>query len=209
MRDDQILLTVINKIDTRPELFSKTRATDTPEKAATAGSDQTADEFVDSPITEGFGNTAVCLSMHAAGASTPRNTDDFSARTIDGNTTDTDLAHSANSKAAGLFSHSVFAISARDGRGVDSLCRALRDCVDTRAIDLGSAVVSHSRHFQALSDARQALDRAAAGLDSLPADLLCEEIRAVITAVGTITGRNTITPDEILSNIFSKFCIGK
>lgn len=136
VRDDQILLTVINKIDTRPELFSKSRA-------------------------------------------------------------------------IGPLPHSVFAISARDGSGVDALCRALRDCVDTRAIDLGSAVVSHSRHFQALSDARQALDRAAAGMDSLPPDLLCEEIRAVVTAIGSITDRGTIAPDEILQNIFSKFCIGK
>lgn len=212
VRDDQILLTVINKIDTRPELFAKIPTTDTPKKAATAGSDRAADDFAAPPISEGFGNTAVCpsdLSMHAVGASTARNTDDFSAHTSNADTTHTDIPRSEDSKAADLFSHSVFAISARDGRGVDSLCRALRNCIDTRAIDLGSAVVSHSRHFQALSDARQALDRAAAGLDSLPTDLLSEEIRTVITAIGSITGRGTITPDEILSNIFSKFCIGK
>lgn len=212
VRDDQILLTVINKIDTRPELFAKIPTTDTPKKAATAGSDRAANDFAASPISEGSRNTAVCpsdLSMHAVGASTARNTDDFSTHTSNTDTTHTDIPHSEDSKAADLFSQCFFAISARDCRGVDSLCRALRDCVDTRAIDLGSAVVSHSRHFQALSDARQALDRAAAGLDSLPTDLLSEEIRAVITAIGSITGRGTITPDEILSNIFSKFCIGK
>ena len=41
----------------------------------------------------------------------------------------------------------------------------------------------------------------------LPSDLLSEEIRQVIYYLGTITGE--ITTDEILGQIFSKFCIGK
>ena len=52
----------------------------------------------------------------------------------------------------------------------------------------------------------QALDGLAHGL---PTDLLSEEIRQVITHLGAITGRGAIAPDEILQNIFSKFCIGK
>ena len=45
--------------------------------------------------------------------------------------------------------------------------------------------------------------------NSLPTDLLSEEIRQVITHLSAITGRGAIAPDEILQNIFSKFCIGK
>ncbi len=100
-------------------------------------------------------------------------------------------------------------ISARSGAGIDNLCLALRECVDTRALFQGDPVVSHSRHFQALSQASGALQQALSAFDSLPADLLAEEIRTVTAALGSITGRGLITPDEILSSIFSKFCIGK
>ena len=100
-------------------------------------------------------------------------------------------------------------ISARSGAGIDDLCLALRECVDTRALFQGDPVVSHSRHFQALSQASEALQQALSAFDSLPADLLAEEIRTVTAALGSITGRGLITPDEILSSIFSKFCIGK
>jgi tRNA modification GTPase len=100
-------------------------------------------------------------------------------------------------------------ISARSGAGINDLCLALRECVDTRALFQGDPVVSHSRHFQALSQASGALQQALSAFDSLPADLLAEEIRTVTAALGSITGRGLITPDEILSSIFSKFCIGK
>ena len=45
--------------------------------------------------------------------------------------------------------------------------------------------------------------------EGLPADLLSEELRPVIRHLGEITGRGAIAPDEVLQNIFSKFCIGK
>lgn len=104
----------------------------------------------------------------------------------------------------------VVGISARNGIGTDALCRALRDCVDTSALFHGAAVVSNSRHYAALAEACAALDRARCGLaDGLPTDLLCEDVRHVIRHVGTITGRGALAPDDILRNIFSKFCIGK
>ena len=104
----------------------------------------------------------------------------------------------------------VIGISALSGSGVDLLCRALRSAVDTEGLFHGDTVVSNSRHFQALSEASAALDRALLGLQSaLPSDLLAEEIRSVIRALSSITGIGAIIPDNILSNIFSKFCIGK
>ena len=105
---------------------------------------------------------------------------------------------------------SVFGISARDGLGVDALRLALRQAVNTEALFHGNTVVSCGRHYAELSEAKTALQQALNGLDSgLPADLLAEDIRAVIRHLGTITGRGTLAPDDILANIFSKFCIGK
>ncbi len=99
-------------------------------------------------------------------------------------------------------------ISAKTGHGVDILLHRLRDCVDTDSVYNGEAVVSSLRHYEALDIASQSLARALDGMDNdIPSDLLSEEIRQVIHSLGEITGH--ITSDEILSSIFSKFCIGK
>lgn len=104
----------------------------------------------------------------------------------------------------------IIGISAKQGTGLDRLCEALCRAVDTDALYHGDPVVSNSRHYEALTTAREALDRALDGLgNGLPADLLSEEIRQVIHALGSITARGAIVPDEVLQNIFSKFCIGK
>lgn len=104
----------------------------------------------------------------------------------------------------------IIGISAKQGTGLDRLCEALRRAVDTDALYHGDPVVSNSRHYEALTTAREALDRALDGLgNGLPADLLSEEIRQVIHTLGSITARGAIAPDEVLQNIFSKFCIGK
>lgn len=104
----------------------------------------------------------------------------------------------------------VIGISAKTGAGIERLRQALRAAVDTEALYHGDAVVSNSRHHEALSAARDAIGLAINSLRAgLPADLLSEELRPVIRHLGAITGRGTITPDEVLKNIFSKFCIGK
>jgi len=104
----------------------------------------------------------------------------------------------------------IIGISAKQGTGLDRLCEALCRAVDTDALYHGDPVVSNSRHYEALTTAREALDRALDCLgNGLPADLLSEEIRQVIHALGSITARGAIVPDEVLQNIFSKFCIGK
>lgn len=99
-------------------------------------------------------------------------------------------------------------ISAKSGAGVELLLSKLRQTVDTSALDHGDAVVSNSRHLEALTAAGDALSKAFDALSAaLPTDLLSEDIRQVLHHLGTITGQ--ITTDDILGNIFSKFCIGK
>ncbi len=98
-------------------------------------------------------------------------------------------------------------LSAREGTGLERLIAALRETIDTTRLDAGETVVSNSRHYAALHEARESLRRAIEGLDHLSTDLLSEEIRQVVYHLGTITGE--ITNDEVLGQIFSKFCIGK
>lgn len=99
-------------------------------------------------------------------------------------------------------------ISAKSGDGVDRLRARLRSTVDTERIYAGETVVSNARHFAALQRASEALTRAMTALHSgLSGELLSEEIREVLQHIGEITG--DVTSDDILKNIFSKFCIGK
>ncbi len=69
-------------------------------------------------------------------------------------------------------------------------------------------VVSNVRHFEALTEAGKAVDAVLSGLQAgLSGDLLTVDLRSALFHLGTITGE--ITTDEILGNIFGRFCIGK
>lgn len=99
-------------------------------------------------------------------------------------------------------------LSAKRGEGIDALRTALCRAVDASPLRRGDTIVSNARHHEALAAAADALGNALRGLSQgLPTDLLSEEIRLVIHHLGTITGE--ITTDQILGNIFSKFCVGK
>ncbi|SDB93784.1 tRNA uridine-5-carboxymethylaminomethyl(34) synthesis GTPase MnmE [Williamwhitmania taraxaci] len=102
----------------------------------------------------------------------------------------------------------VITISAKDGSNLNELHTALTNVVmDTTKLH-GDVLVSNARHFEALNQVKIGIERALAGLsNNLPNDLLSQDIREVLHYLGTITGE--ITNDEVLGNIFSKFCIGK
>jgi tRNA modification GTPase len=71
-----------------------------------------------------------------------------------------------------------------------------------------STLISNVRHLQALQKAQEALREVREGLaKGLSGDLLSIDIRTVLHYIGEITGE--ITTDEVLGNIFGKFCIGK
>ena len=99
-------------------------------------------------------------------------------------------------------------ISAKNGIGIEALRQRIREITDTTQLGAGNIVVSNMRHYAALRSAHEALDDARRAMhNSLPTDLISEDLRRVIHHLGEITG--DITSDDILQNIFSKFCIGK
>ena len=99
-------------------------------------------------------------------------------------------------------------ISAREGEGIDELRKALRATVDTEGLYRGEVVVSNMRHFEALSRAYHSLYEALQALgNGVSGELLAEDIRLAINSLAEITGR--ITSEDILKNVFSRFCIGK
>jgi tRNA modification GTPase len=69
-------------------------------------------------------------------------------------------------------------------------------------------VVTNIRHYEALKKTNDALDAVLHGLKSaITGDFLAIDIRRALQHLGEITGE--ITTDDLLGNIFSKFCIGK
>ena len=71
-----------------------------------------------------------------------------------------------------------------------------------------AATISSTRHYDALVRAREALQHVRQGMrDGLSGEFLSLDLQDCLSAIGEITGE--ITNDEVLGNIFSKFCIGK
>lgn len=119
---------------------------------------------------------------------------------------DTDNTSAAT--ADGAEDRYTIRLSAKTGEGIRTLVAALSRSVDATAAYRGEAIVTNQRHYHALCEALTALDAALDGLQhGLTSELLSEDIRAAINHLGEITGE--ITSDDILQNIFSKFCIGK
>ena len=72
----------------------------------------------------------------------------------------------------------------------------------------GDTVVTNLRHQQELLNTQNDLNRVLEGIDKgISNDLLAMDIRQALHHLGEITGE--ITTDDLLDNIFSKFCIGK
>ena len=100
----------------------------------------------------------------------------------------------------------VLWISAKKGFGLDKLRELLASAVGKASAD--GVLVTNARHAAALRDAAASLRTVQAGLaSSLPSDLLAEDLREALRSLGSITGE--ISTDEVLGEIFAKFCIGK
>ena len=100
----------------------------------------------------------------------------------------------------------VLEISAKTGSGLEKLLDTLASsCSPDSGSDL---LVTNARHAEALRASAEALDKVASGLElQLPTDLLAEDLRDAISHLGTITGE--ISTDEVLGEIFGRFCVGK
>ena len=103
---------------------------------------------------------------------------------------------------------SMLFISAKTGEGLDELKEAISSTVESDKIESENVIVTNIRHYRALSQVTESLERVKEGLENnLQEDLIAIDIRHAIHYLGEITGE--ITTDEILGNIFRNFCIGK
>lgn len=95
-------------------------------------------------------------------------------------------------------------VSAKTSEGLDALLACLLDAVGWRDMESG-VFMARERHVRALTLAQTRLDGAQNLMGS--SELFAEELRLAQLALNEITGE--FTPDDLLGEIFSRFCIGK
>lgn len=102
--------------------------------------------------------------------------------------------------------HEGLSVSAKKGEIASlrqELVRIAKESMQTSAV-----MLSNARHYEAILRAHEAIQRVQQGLQqTLSGELLSLDLQDCLSALGEVTGQ--ITNQEVLANIFSKFCIGK
>jgi len=99
-------------------------------------------------------------------------------------------------------------ISAGNKENLELLKERILELVNLDKFRTGNTVVTNVRHYDSLNKTRESLLEVLGGLDQLVTnDFLAMDIRRALHYLGEITGE--VTTDDLLANIFSKFCIGK
>lgn len=130
--------------------------------------------------------------------------------------TKTDISNEKNSKREiisqlssdfGLPSSNILAISAKDQTGIEALKKELSSYLENLKTE-ENTVITNQRHYEALQKSLDSVKRVKSAIyDSFHTELLAYELRYALEHLGEISGE--FTNDEVLGNIFSKFCIGK
>jgi tRNA modification GTPase len=110
-------------------------------------------------------------------------------------------------KLQGKYPDMLF-ISAGNKENLELLKARILELVNLDKFRTGNTVVTNVRHYDSLTKTRESLLEVLGGLDQLVTnDFLAMDIRRALHYLGEITGE--VTTDDLLANIFSKFCIGK
>lgn len=98
--------------------------------------------------------------------------------------------------------------SALNKMNIEYLKEELYNAVISKKLNLESTIVANARHYEALQKSYESLDRVLEGMATgITSDFVAMDIRAALHHLGEITGE--ISTDDLLGNIFGKFCIGK
>jgi len=120
-----------------------------------------------------------------------------------------DLSYSDRLKELKFPSDIAFiSISAKENQHIEELKQLLYDTAVGDKLSDNHTMVTNIRHVEALQKTQTALNSVANGLDNpVTSDFLAIDIKQALYYLGEITGQ--VTTDDLLENIFSKFCIGK
>jgi tRNA modification GTPase len=116
---------------------------------------------------------------------------------------------SGNSKLSdfGLQISDILPVSAKEKLNIDELKQKIYSSAIKDQLTGDETLVTNIRHLEALQKTEEALIRVLNGIDTITSDFLAMDIKQALHYLGEITG--AVTTDDLLENIFSKFCIGK
>lgn len=104
--------------------------------------------------------------------------------------------------------YTLLPLSAKEQTAIDQLRLQLAQAAELHALTSNATIVTNSRHYAALHAALESLNAVLSGLEmGMTGDFLAMDIRHALHHLGEITGE--ISTDDLLGNIFSRFCIGK
>jgi tRNA modification GTPase len=107
-----------------------------------------------------------------------------------------------------LEGHDFVFISASQKNNLQALKDKILSTVHVQSVKTGDVLVTNLRHFQNLTLTQESLQRVLDGMEQgTTGDFLAMDIRQALHYLGEITG--SITTEDLLENIFSRFCIGK
>jgi len=121
-----------------------------------------------------------------------------------------DLLAAEDSKLSDLRSSELpdyIGVSAKEKLQIEELKKAIYNAAIKDKLTGDETLVTNIRHLEALQKTEEALSSVLNGLDTLTSDFLSMDIKQALHYLGEITG--AVTTDDLLENIFSKFCIGK
>jgi tRNA modification GTPase len=98
-------------------------------------------------------------------------------------------------------------ISAKEKFHIDDLKQQIYNSAIKDKLTGDETLITNIRHLEALQKTEEALARVLNGMDTVTSDFLSMDIKQALHYLGEITG--AVTTDDLLENIFSKFCIGK
>jgi len=106
-------------------------------------------------------------------------------------------------------SHEAIYISAKTGEGIKQLYKSLLEMFEINEIDFDNEnIVTNVRHKNLIVQAIENLEKAEDAIKiGIPADIITINIKEIIEALSKITGEDV--SEDLLTEIFSKFCLGK
>lgn len=121
----------------------------------------------------------------------------------------TDIAPTPSLPADTTPFEAIIPISAKTGDGLDTLKTTITDILAGEVPPSDTVVITNVRHAEMLRNAQQALERTLQALTSpyVTTDIAAADLHAATEALSALTGQ--ISAPEILSTVFSRFCIGK
>lgn len=107
------------------------------------------------------------------------------------------------------YSKNIIKISTKTQEGIDELIEDMKKLTETDEISIdGENIVINSRHRSLILKAKESLKKARETLEAgMPIDVISIYIKEILEELGKITGESVT--DDIISEIFSKFCLGK